>query len=146
MKNEVFNLSSMSLLNYDMFKSRVATLDEYFGPKTPTRFNRLDNKIKVDTNWDMNLVVGNEIIIHGYRLIDPTTTAKIYNDMFIKEFTTALIKRQWGQNLIKFSGIQLPSGIEFDGQKMYDDAVEEINSIKESMLTNYSDPIDFMIG
>ena len=59
-------------------------------------------------DWNNAVSSGEYIIIDCYRKIDPTQFTDVYNDVWLKKYVTALIKRQWGINLSKFDGIQLP--------------------------------------
>jgi len=145
MLNEVFDFSSTSLLHYDLVKRHLATLNMVLGHKSSIRFNRLTNKLYLDTKWDL-LSVGSKILIEGYRTLDPSESPRFWDDMFLKLYTTALIKQQWGANLIKFSGITLPGGVSLDGQKIYDDATTELNELKEKMITDFTEPVNFFIG
>jgi uncharacterized radical SAM superfamily protein len=109
-------------------------------------FNRKQNRVYLETDWATKFIVGNVIIIEAYQSLNPATYAEVYNDMFLKKYTTALIKRQWGENLKKFAGVVLPGGITLDGKTIYDEAVEEINKIEEEMSLKYELPVDGYIG
>tara|TARA_R100000482_G_C4993223_1_gene88290 strand:- start:156 stop:461 length:306 start_codon:yes stop_codon:yes gene_type:complete len=99
----------------------------------------------IDINWD-NVSAGDFLIIDCYKALNGTDYTRLWNDSFLKPYTTALIKKQWGQNLIKFQGVKLPGGIEFNGRQIFDDAVKEIEEIKERMTYNYELPPFDMIG
>jgi hypothetical protein len=86
------------------------------------------------------------IVIDCYRALNPNDFTKMYDDIWVKKYTTALIKKQWGQNLSKFEGIQMPGGVTFNGRQLYDDAVQEIDKLEESLMTTYSLPPLDMIG
>ena len=84
-------------------------------------------------------------MIDCHRILDPTTYTQLFNDSFLKRYLTALIKRQWGQNLIKFQGVKLPGGIELNGRQIYDDALRELEMIKQEMSSTYElPPLDFI--
>lgn len=146
MLNEVHNFTSTGLLSLSMTKDHIANMNHMLGQKAPIRFNRHTNKMYLDTDWEN--ILGHYIVVKAYRIIDPETEGNedVYNDMFVKEYATQLIKQQWGANLTKFSNIQLPGGVQFDGQKMYDDATAEIERIKDRMIDTYSEPVDFIVG
>jgi hypothetical protein len=95
---------------------------------------------------DNDITAGDYIIIELYQIIDPATYTSVYNDMFVKDYTTQLIKQQWGTNLSKFEGMQLPGGITLNGRQMYDDATAEIEKIKENMRLEHELPPDFYVG
>jgi hypothetical protein len=70
----------------------------------------------------------------------------VWNDSFLKKYLTSLIKKQWGQNLIKFQGVKLPGGVELNGRQIYDDAVRELQDIKDRMILEYEEPPMDLIG
>ena len=99
----------------------------------------------MDIDW-ASAVPGDYIVLDCYRIINPDDFTNVYNDSFVKLYLTALIKRQWGQNLIKFKGAKLPGGIELNGREIYDDAEREIMDIKNRMLSEYEIPPLDLIG
>ena len=109
-------------------------------------YNRKQDRVYLETDWANKFAVGSILIVEAYRALDPATYPQVYNDMFLKKYTTALIKRQWGENLKKFAGVVLPGGITLDGKTIYDEAVEEINKIEEEMSLKYELPVDGYIG
>ena len=109
-------------------------------------FNRKQNRLFLETNWDDKFEVNDIMIVEAYRILDPTTYTEVYDDMFLKKYTTALIKRQWGENLKKFEGVQLPGGVTLNGKTIYDEAVDEITKIEEEMNLKWELPPDGMVG
>jgi hypothetical protein len=99
----------------------------------------------LDVDWS-SLTVGQYLVVDCDRLLDPNDYPRVWNDLFLKQYTTSLIKRQWGQNLIKFQGVKLPGGIEFNGRQLYDDAQREIDALMEKMSSTYELPPLDMIG
>ena len=97
-------------------------------------------------DWSEEVEVDEYIIIECYRIIDPDTFTDVYNDYYLKRYATALIKKQWGQNLLKFEGMQMPGGVQFNGRQLYDDALQEIEQLTEEARLNWEQPIDFMTG
>jgi len=143
--NDFYNFGSMEVLNYYMIKSYLETLDWVISNFKPVRFNKRENKLWIDTDFDQ-LTSGNFLLIDCYRVLDPTESTEVWNDVWLKRYLTALIKRQWGQNLIKFSGVSLPGGITLNGRQMYEDAQDEIDQImSEFQLAAELPPLD-MIG
>lgn len=96
--------------------------------------------------WGEKVVVGEYIIVEGYQSLDPDTYTDVYNDKWLKRYATALIKKQWGENLKKFEGIAMPGGVQFNGQKIWDEATEEITELENEMINSYSLPVSDMIG
>jgi hypothetical protein len=145
--NDLYQFGSVDILSYYMTKSYLETLDMVLnnGSFIPYRFNRRQDRLYIDTDVKQ-IDEGEFIIIDCYRLLDPTTYTQVYNDPFLKKYCTSLIKRQWGQNLIKFQGAQLPGGITMNGRQLYDDAIAELAQIEEDMTSRYELPPLDMIG
>jgi hypothetical protein len=98
----------------------------------------------MDIDWGAQSA-GNFFILDCYRILNPNDFTKVYNDSFLKKYLTSLIKKQWGQNLIKFRGVKLPGGIELNGREIYEDAERELDKLKEVMaLENELPPYDFI--
>ena len=138
--------SGSSLLNWQMSLQNFSMVDHLFTVNSTVLFNRKQNKLFLETDWSEKFTVGDIIIVEAYRMLDPTQYTEVYNDMFLKKYTTALIKRQWGENLKKFEGVQLPGGVTLNGKTIYDEAVEEITKIEEEMNLKWELPPDGMIG
>ncbi len=128
--------ANLSLLN-QMFSS---------GASRQIRFNRMTDKLHLDMDWDNAVDIGDWIIVQCYKKIDGGTYTEIYNDIFLKKYTTALFKKQWGQNLIKFEGMQLPGGATLNGRQIYDDGNAELEKLDEEMQLKYSLPDNFYVG
>ena len=99
----------------------------------------------MDVDW-ASVTVGEFLVIDCYRALDPNDSPRVWNDSFLKPYLTALIKRQWGQNLIKFQGVKLPGGIELNGRQLYDDGQRELDEIMNKMSSTYELPPLDMIG
>jgi hypothetical protein len=143
--NDVYNFTSIELLNYSMVKEYLETIQFLISPNKKIRYTKRQNRLYVDMNWS-SVAVDSYIIIDCYRILDPSDFPKIWNDSFLKLYLTALIKKQWGQNLMKFRGVKLPGGVELNGRELYDDAVNELSDIKTRMSTDYELPPLDMIG
>lgn len=145
--NDLYQFGSVDILSYFMTKTYLETLDMVLnnGAFIPFRFNRRSDRLYIDTDRLM-LDEGSYIILDCHRLLDPTTYTEVYNDPFLKKYTTALIKRQWGQNLIKFKGAQLPGGITMNGRELYEDGNSEVMKIESEITTTYELPPNWEIG
>lgn len=145
---DVYNLISGSIIDFAMAQMYRSTLDMVFdnGNDQKIRFNRHLNRLYIDGGLGEEFNLGDWMIIEGYSAINPNTYPDIYNDMFLKRYLTALIKKNWGTNMKKFTGMQLPGGIEINGQTIYDEAVEEIKTIEETMQKRYEFPPMMAIG
>ena len=143
--NDLYDLTSTSLIYYKTVMSHLALLDLELNGHQLFRFNRLSNKLYLDANWQTDFILGDYIIIQAYRFMDPADYGKVYGEPWLKKYVTALFKKQWGTNLKKFSGIQLPGGVTLDGDKLYQEAMEEIKELQDD-LQNKSAPLDFFLG
>ena len=142
--NDFYNFYAYDILNLEMTMQYIETLEFLIEGKKPLRYNKVQNRLYLDLDW--NRVAANDyVLIDCYRALNPDTYTKIYNEMFVKKYLTSLIKRQWGQNLMKFTGIKMPGGVEFNGRQIYDDAQGEIEKIEGEMLSKYETaPLDFV--
>jgi len=142
--NDLYQFNSIALLQYAMTKSYLEDIDFLLTTDKQVRFNKRQDRLYLDIDWGAESV-GNWLVLDCYRALDPNSFTQVYNDIFLKQYLTALIKRQWGQNLIKFKGVKLPGGIEMNGREIYDDAEREIESIKSKMANEYElPPYDFI--
>jgi hypothetical protein len=143
--NDMYFFSSMEMLSYAMTKTYLSDIDFLLNTEKQIRFNQRQDRLYLDVDW-ANVTKDEYIVLDCWRLLDPNDFARVYNDSFLKRYLTALIKRQWGQNLIKFQGVKLPGGIELNGRQIYDDAERELDKIKEVMSNTYELPPLDMIG
>ena len=143
--NDIYYWGSTEILTYAMTKRYLEDIDFALNTEKQIRFNMRQDRLYLDIDWG-SVNVDDYLIIDCYRLIDPNDFTRVYNDSFLKRYLTALIKRQWGQNLIKFQGVKLPGGIELNGRQIYDDAERELDKIKEQMSNTYELPPLDMIG
>jgi hypothetical protein len=120
--------------------------EELFVGKQSLRFNRHINRLYIDMSWSTKVVLGEYIIIEAYKKIDPDTFTDVYNDRFLQKYCTAQIKKQWGENLKKFEGMTMPGGITFNGQKIWDEATDEIQALEAEVISTYSLPVTDMLG
>jgi|TARA_A200000159_G_C7323975_1_gene340085 hypothetical protein len=143
--NDLYQFSSLDLLQYAMTKTYLEDIDRLLTTDKQIRFNQRQDRLYLDIDWSAE-DKDNWLVIECFRIVDPNSFTGIYNDSFLKRYLTALIKRQWGQNLIKFTGVKLPGGIELNGRQIYDDAQVELDKIQEMMSNTYELPPFDMIG
>ena len=143
--NDLFDFSSTTYVPYVTAMRHVAQLEEIFVGKKPFRFNRHTNKLHIDMFWN-DINEGSFIIVDTYKITDPNTYADVWADRWLMTYTTSLIKRQWGDNLKKFEGMQMPGGLTFNGQKIWEEATEEIRRLEDEMINSYSLPVGDMTG
>ena len=144
--NDIYNSLLSTVVPYYMAMQHVNFLEEIFIGQQPMRYNRHINRVHIDTDWDEKINVGEFILLEAYQIINPDTYTDMWNDRWLKRYTTSLIKRQWGTNLKKFEGMQMPGGLTFNGQKIFDEAVEEIGRLEQEMISSYSLPVMDMMG
>ncbi len=143
--NDMYQFNSIDLLQYSMVKTYLEDIDFLLSTDKQIRFNKRQDRLYLDIDWGSE-TADNWFVIDCYRALDPNQFSGVYNDSFLKRYLTQLIKRQWGQNLIKFRGVKLPGGVELNGREMYEDAERELESIKEKMSSEYEVPPLDMIG
>ena len=142
--NDLYYFNSVELLQYSMTKSYLESIDFLLTPEKQIRFNKKQNRLYLDMDYN-SINVGDFIVIDCQRILNPNDFTKVYNDPFLKMYLTALMKRQWGQNLIKFRGVKLPGGLELNGREIYDDGQREIDAILQKMQLEYElPPLDFI--
>lgn len=143
--NDLYSLTSVSMVPYYMTMEHLALLNEMLVGKQPIRYSRHKDRLYVDTDWN-SLAGGQYLLVEAYEVVDPDVYTDAWSDRWLQNYATALIKKQWGSNLTKFIGMSLPGGVQFNGEKIYNDAVEEINKMENEMITSYSLPALDMIG
>jgi hypothetical protein len=144
--NDMYNLLSSDITYFQQVRAHLQLLDDMFAGNRTIRFNRKMNRIFLDVNWAETFSIGDHVIFEANAIIDPEVYLEVYNDMFLKRYATALIKRQWGDNMKKFQGMKLPGGVEMNGQLIYNESMEEIQQIETEMQNRYELPVDFMVG
>jgi hypothetical protein len=144
--NEIYDWAHSTFANYTMAMERIALMQEIFVGKQLIRFNRHTDRLYIDMDWQTKAIAGDFIIIECYKTLDPDTNTDVWGDRWLRKYATQLIKRQWGTNLKKFSGMQLPGGLTFNGEQIYQEADEEIKRLEEEMINTYSLPTYDMIG
>ena len=145
MLNDVYFFSSMELMGYTLTKRYLEDLDHILHPEKQIRFNRRQSRLYLDVDYS-SMQPNDWLIIRCYRVLDPNDYTKVYNDPFLKKYFTALMKKQWGQNLIKFQGVKLPGGVELNGRQIYEDALGEIDTQESKMANEYELPPLDLIG
>jgi hypothetical protein len=143
--NDLYYYGALDLLNYAMVKTHLEDISRIITPDVQLRFNKKQHRLYLDIDWAM-VNSNSYIIIDCFRFVDPSDFPKVYNDWWLKKYLTSLIKRQWGINMSKFQGVQLPGGITLNGRQLYDDAVLELEKLEEQLHNEYELPPMDMIG
>ena len=143
--NDMYYWGSLETLSYAMTKTYLSDLDFLLNTQKQIRFNQRQDRLYLDIDWN-EVAADDFIVIDCFRALDPNDYTRVWNDFFLKKYATQLIKRQWGQNLLKFQGVKLPGGVELNGRQIYDDAQKELDAIKEQMSNTYEMPPLDLIG
>jgi len=142
--NDLYYFNSVELLQYTMTKRYLEDIDHLLTTDKQIRFNKRQNRLYLDIDWEAQNT-DTFLVIDCHRALDPSEFTKAFNDSFLKRYLTLLIKRQWGLNMMKFSGTRLPGGIELNGRQYYEDAERELADIKQRMMLEYElPPLDFI--
>lgn len=145
--NEMPYLTAGSVINYQQSMQHIQLINDIFVGKKPIRYQKHTNRLYLDLDWENNDVeIDDYIVAEVYSILDPASYADVYNDLFLKKYVTALIKRQWGANLIKYDGVQLPGGTTLNGRQLFDDAQQEIREVEEEMNSRHELPVDFIVA
>ncbi len=145
MLNDLYTLTSVSLVPYYMIKTHLTNLENLFVGQQPIRYNRYNNRFYVDMDWT-RFGAGTFLLVEAYQIIDPDVYTNAWSDRWLQQYATALIKRQWGENIKKYANMPMPGGVMFNGQQIYNEAVAEIQFIESEVIHSYSLPITDMIG
>jgi len=143
--NDIYYWGSTELLTYAMTKTYLEDINFLLTTEKQIRFNKRMDRLYLDIDWG-SVSKDDYLVIDCFRQLDPSDYARVWNDSFLKKYTTALLKRQWGQNLLKFQGVKLPGGVELNGRQIYDDAEKDLEIIREQMSNTYELPPLDMIG
>ena len=149
MLNNIHDLMNFAgdLAYYEQMQQYLSTLDMKLNGTPQVLFSRRQNRLYIFGDFiDGDIQAGDYVVAEVYTEVSDVDHTSIFNDMFVKEYTTALIKQQWGQNLIKFEGMQLPGGVILNGRQIYDDATSEIATLRENIRLEHEFPPDFFVG
>jgi hypothetical protein len=143
--NDIHTLTSVSMVPYYMAMEKLALISEMLVGKIPIRYTRHSNKLHIDMKWS-KINVGEFLLVEAYEILDPAVYTDVWNDRWLQNYATAKIKANWGANISKYSGMQLPGGVTFNGDRILDDANAEIAKMEEEMISSYSLPVLDMIA
>ena len=144
--NDIYDLTKTSIVSYYQVQQHLGVLQEVFSGKPGMRFSRHQNRLYVDVDWSKEFNVGDYLVAECVQIVDPTTYTDIFNDMWLKQYTTELFRKQWGNNLIKYQGTQLPGGTTLDGGRILDEAKSNIEILLQDLEGKYQFPVDFAVG
>ena len=144
--NDLYDFSSTSIVHYEMTMRHLDFLDHILVGEKPMRFNHLSNKLFIDMDWSRDITAGEYLIIEVFRKLNPDDNVDMYDDIYLKRYTTALIKRQWGQNLSKFNGTAMLGGVTLNGPELFSTAIAEQQKLEEEIRLNYEEPAHMQQG
>jgi hypothetical protein len=143
--NDLYDLTATTMVPYYMAMQHIQFLEQLLVGQHPIRYNRRMNRLYIDMDWK-RLSPGEFVIVEAFQIADPEQFPKVWSDRWLQKYATEMIKQQWGQNLIKFQGVSLPGGMQFNGQKIYDDATAEIRRLEDTMISGFSNPVQMFMG
>ena len=138
--NDLYDFSSTSIVHYEMTMRHLDFLDHILVGEKPIRFNALSNRLYIDMDWQEDIDADEYLIIECYRQLDPAQHTNMFNDIYLKRYTTALIKKQWGQNLSKFNGTAMLGGVTLNGPELFSSSVSDVQKLEEEIRLNYEEP------
>ena len=144
--NDLYDFSDISIIYYQQVLWQLDLLDMILVGEKPIEFNVNQNRVYVNMDWDSDININNYLIFEVYRRINPSEFTQAYNDFWLKRYATALIKKQWGENLIKFQGVTMLGGVTMNGETIYNEAKEEIATLEEQGRLTFETPVNFDIG
>lgn len=144
--NDLYDFSSTSIVHYEMTMKHLDFLDHILVGEKPMRFNQLSNRLYIDQDWTNDISADEYLIIECYRKLDPDAHTDIFDDLYLKRYATTLIKRQWGQNLSKFSGTAMLGGVTLNGPELFSTALSEQEKLEEEIRLNFDEPPHFQQG
>jgi hypothetical protein len=144
--NDLYSIMSTDIVYYTMVKSELELINQLLVGQKPIRFNKHTNRLYIDMDWIRDVNLGDFLIVEAYKLLDAETYTDVYNDRMLKKLATAYIKRQWGTNLKKFSGVLLPGGVMLNGDSIYQEAMEEIKDVEQELQDRFELPPDMFVG
>jgi len=145
--HELYDFTSTSYVNYTLTMQHIRTLDLLFSGEVPVRFNKHTDRLYIDMDWENDVEVGEYLLLEAYVIVDPDTYNDVWTDKWLQRYCTALIKKQWGNNMKKYTGLQLPGGVQMDGQTIFQESLQEIQELEEEMRMTYEMPPEaFLLG
>jgi hypothetical protein len=144
--SEMWGLSSVSLTNYYMARQHLELIQQLLVGKIGIRYSRHQNRLHLDWDWKVDAIPGKYVIVEGYRVLDPDAYPDVWDDRWLKAYATALVKKQWGQNMMKFQGTNMVGGLQLNGEKIYEEGKEEAEKLETELQNKYELPPEFFIG
>lgn len=144
----VSKLAGQSIANgvssYYLTMARFSELNRAFKVFTVSQFNLARNQVHIFSS--LNAKAGDVIVMHCGLRTNPTEFPKVWNNKWMKDYTTQLIRLQWYTNLSKYSNVQMIGGVTIDAQGQITDANEKITQLQEKLRSDYEMPPFFFMG
>lgn len=140
------NTYSQSMITYAITRSHMQMLQDLLTPEKTLEYSRVTNRLYVNMDWKQQAYLGQYIMFEAYRVLDPNKYTDIYNDRTLKKYTAELIKQQWGSNMMKFGGIELPGGITLNGIDVFNEASAQVDRIENDISSKFELPPEFFVG
>jgi hypothetical protein len=144
--NDFYNLTSSSYTYYVIAREHLSMLDMIITGEYPYTFNKNTHKLSLQINMKGRFEPGTYMVFECIRIVDPDVYSSVFNEIWIKEYTAQLFKRQWGENLKKYGNYVLPGGLVIQGDKIWLEAQTEIEKLEEKLRDTYEEPIPFLVG
>jgi len=144
--NDLYDFTSTQFYHYYMIQQHLGSIDFLLEGLKPTRYQAVQDRLYLDMDWSTDVQLDTYIVIKAWRAIDPATWTEIYDQMWVKDYAAAKIKKQWGTNMTKFQNVQMPGGVTLNGEMIYNDAVQELKDLDEQLRTEWETPPLDMIG
>ena len=143
--NDLYTLTSTSLVPYFMSMQHLQLIEELFVGQQPIRFNRQQNRLYIDMDWE-KVNAGQFLVVEAYEVVDPDVYQEVWSDRWLQRYATVLVQEQWGRNLTKFIGMQLPGGVQFNGEQILQQARDDREKLEQEMISSYSLPVEDRVG
>jgi len=143
--NDFYNLTASSYTYYVIAREHLAMLDMIVTGLSPFTFNKTLKRLNIQMDW-IRYKDNAYLAFECHRIVDADVYGSVYNDIWLKKYTSALFKQQWGTNLKKYGNYVLPGGLIINGQQIYDEASTEISSLEEELRDTYEEPVAFIVG
>lgn len=145
--NELYDFTSASYINYTLTLQHLRSLELLFTGEVPIRYNRHMRRLYIDWAWgDQEAPIGQALVVECYATLNPEVYTNMWNDRWLKRYATALIKRNWGENLKKFKGLKLPGDVTLNADEIYQDAITEIAHLEEVMESEFGGVLEFFMN
>jgi hypothetical protein len=144
--NDMFDMTASTFSHYVLMMQHLRNIEMLFVGEVPIRFNQHTNRVYIDWDWESDVDTGEWIVAEAFVTIDPETYPDVWSDKWLQRYSAALIKKQWGNNMKKFEGVKLPGGITMNGQRIFEEATQEIQELEEEAKSVYQEPPNFLVG